>query len=1213
MGHFTFGWKRFSYRNASTFSTPDSTSSDENRRLSRAAPAALAAVLTLAGFLLPASGFAATRTWDGSVSNDWTVAGNWDTGVPGAGDTAVIPNATTDPLITTTVTVNTVTISSGGVLTVNGTLNTTNLNMTNGTVSGTGPVNISGTYNHSSGTMDGTGTTTIGASGTGNFDSSYLALNRPFVNNGDITMTGGSAYFYMNTGGSFVNGNGALVDIQHNTYAWYGLQNTLTVTNTGTVRRSTSSGAATIYNIVFTNTSPGTVQVQSGKLDFSTAGSSTNTGAFTISAGATLDLGGTATRTISGSITGSGFVIFSSGTTTLTGTYSIANTTISGGTVNFNQASTQTLPTLTMTGSGTLAGTANISITTLFDMNNGTMAGGGTTTLANGATGTFDNSYLTLTRPFVNNGDITLSSNAYFYMNTGASFTNGNSGTVDIQHNTYAWYGQVNTLAVVNTGTIMRSTSSGTATIYNVVLTNTNPGSIQVQSGTLDLSTAGSSTNTGSFTVSGGATLDFGGSATRTISGPITGGGALLFSAGTTTLTGTYSISNTTISGATVNFNQAATQNFANLTMNSGTIAGSANLNITTLFDLNSGTMTGGGTTTLANGATGTFDSSYLTLTRPFVNNGTITLSSNAYFYINTGGTFTNGSSGTVDIQHNTYAFYGQVNTVPVINTGAIMRTTSSGTATIYNVVFTNTNPGTVSVEAGSLVLNTTGTSTNTGDFSAAGGTTLEFSGTASRTISGAGSVTGAGGVEFSGGTTTIISTYSITNTTVSGGTVNFNQASAQALPNLLLSGSGTLSGTAAVNITTLFDGNSGTLAGTGPMTLVNGATATLDLSTVSLTRPFVNHGAITMSSNGYFNLNTGGSFTNSADGTVEIQHNTYAFYGSASGLTLSNAGHITRTTSSGIAYINNLNVTNTGTVECQSGTLDIYTYTQTAGHTILSGGDFNTSSTTWNINGGDLTGTGTITGNLSNAALVSPGQSPGSLTITGNYTQTINGTLDIEIDGTTPGTDFDQLVVQGTVTLAGSINITTGFTPLNYTNFTIISNGLSDAVSGVFTGATEGTVIVTPTGNYRISYIGGDGNDVVLTALAAARFNTVAPCRAVDTRRPAGPSRRSGAHAGSRRSALLRNRGQLRHPRDRTGRGIQLHRRRPDQRRRPPDLPGWRGPADRFDDQLPGGSDARQRRDSSARSRREHHGPRRPGDRLSPSHRRRHGLLRMM
>jgi hypothetical protein len=562
--------------------------------------------LAIAALLLPALGFAATTTWDGSTSTSWTDGTNWSAGVPGAGDTAVIPSTVNDPVITTNVTVNTVTISSGGVLNVNspGSLTTTNFNLNSGTLGGSGNVTISGALNVTGGTMDTGGTTTLGASGTGTFDTSYMALNRPFVNNGDITMSA-SAYFYMNTGGSFVNASGASIDLQQNTYAFYGIVNTVTVTNNGTFLRSTSSGTATIYNIVFTNTSPGTVQAQTGKIDFSTAGSSANTGTFTISAGASIDFGGSATRTNQRSD-------HRFRHRQLHQRHDVVYRNLHGheyvgppaATVNFNEGSTVTFVNLSLGGSGTLAGSANMNITTLFDMNSGTLAGGGTTTLANGATGTFDSSYLTLTRPFVNNGDITLTSNAYFYMNTGASFVNSSTGTVDIQHNTYAFYGQVNTLTVVNTGTILRSTSSGTATIYNLVFTNTSPGSVQVQSGTLDLNTTGSSTNTGAFTISGGATIDFGGSGTRTISGAVTGGGSVNFSAGTTTLTGTYSISNTTIPAAPPSTStMGSTQKLRKPDVEQRTLAGTANVNITTLLDMNSGTMTGGGTTTLANGA----------------------------------------------------------------------------------------------------------------------------------------------------------------------------------------------------------------------------------------------------------------------------------------------------------------------------------------------------------------------------------------------------------------------------------------------------------------------------------------------------------------------------------------------------------------------------------------------------------------------------------
>lgn len=46
----------------------------------------------------------------------------------------------------------------------------------------------------------------------------------------------------------------------------------------------------------------------------------------------------------------------------------------------------------------------------------------------------------------------------------------------------------------------------------------------------------------------------------------------------------------------------------------------------------------------------------------------------------------------------------------------------------------------------------------------------------------------------------------------------------------------------------------------------------------------------------------------------------------------------------------------------------------------------------------------------------------------------------------------------------------------------TLIDNDGSDAVSGIFAGLPQGAKVVTPNGNYFISYTGGTGNDVVLT-----------------------------------------------------------------------------------------------------------------------------------
>jgi hypothetical protein len=44
-------------------------------------------------------------------------------------------------------------------------------------------------------------------------------------------------------------------------------------------------------------------------------------------------------------------------------------------------------------------------------------------------------------------------------------------------------------------------------------------------------------------------------------------------------------------------------------------------------------------------------------------------------------------------------------------------------------------------------------------------------------------------------------------------------------------------------------------------------------------------------------------------------------------------------------------------------------------------------------------------------------GTGPGRLTITGNYTQTATGVLNIDLGGLTAGSQFDQLVVTGSVT----------------------------------------------------------------------------------------------------------------------------------------------------------------------------------------------------
>ena len=97
------------------------------------------------------------------------------------------------------------------------------------------------------------------------------------------------------------------------------------------------------------------------------------------------------------------------------------------------------------------------------------------------------------------------------------------------------------------------------------------------------------------------------------------------------------------------------------------------------------------------------------------------------------------------------------------------------------------------------------------------------------------------------------------------------------------------------------------------------------------------------------------------------------------------------------------------------------------------------------------LKGTGTFSSSmvLNNTSTVEPGSSPGILMVAGNYTQG-DAALNIEIGGTTPGTEYDRLSVTGTATLSGTLNATeiNGFNPQSLTSIDIITAG---AVSGTF------------------------------------------------------------------------------------------------------------------------------------------------------------------
>ena len=89
-------------------------------------------------------------------------------------------------------------------------------------------------------------------------------------------------------------------------------------------------------------------------------------------------------------------------------------------------------------------------------------------------------------------------------------------------------------------------------------------------------------------------------------------------------------------------------------------------------------------------------------------------------------------------------------------------------------------------------------------------------------------------------------------------------------------------------------------------------------------------------------------------------------------------------------------------------------------------------------------------------------------------------------LNGTTAGTGYDQINVTGKVNLAGAtLDVNLTFPPAIGSVFTLIQNDGTDAVVGTFAGLQDGGTLVLNAMTFQISYVGGTGNDVVLTRTA--------------------------------------------------------------------------------------------------------------------------------
>jgi autotransporter-associated beta strand protein len=215
--------------------------------------------------------------------------------------------------------------------------------------------------------------------------------------------------------------------------------------------------------------------------------------------------------------------------------------------------------------------------------------------------------------------------------------------------------------------------------------------------------------------------------------------------------------------------------------------------------------------------------------------------------------------------------------------------------------------------------------------------------------------------------------------------------------------------------------------------------------------------------------------------------------YGSLYSLTLNPGTGVTNTYSGVISDGAQLSLTKTGLgTQVLSGTNTYTGATLVSAGTLLVNGSISTSITTVQ-SGATLGGTGTVgVVTVNSGAFHTPGNSPG-IQPTGNYSNA--GTLGIEINGTTVGTDYDQVNTTGTVSLSGLLSITMGYTPAANQLFFILANDSNDAITGTFSNAaTNGNTYTLGGQQFQISYFGNQtspgigtftgGNDVVLMAI---------------------------------------------------------------------------------------------------------------------------------
>jgi autotransporter-associated beta strand protein len=167
----------------------------------------------------------------------------------------------------------------------------------------------------------------------------------------------------------------------------------------------------------------------------------------------------------------------------------------------------------------------------------------------------------------------------------------------------------------------------------------------------------------------------------------------------------------------------------------------------------------------------------------------------------------------------------------------------------------------------------------------------------------------------------------------------------------------------------------------------------------------------------------------------------------------------------------NTVNLQGDGDGEMNGGITLAFAVTKSGNGTWkLSGTNTYTTATT--ISAGKLV----LTGSLASPVTATSGTLAPQGTPATTSSLAINSTGRLEVR---PG---DTLTVGGTVTLAGNLDVIAPPGLAIGTSYTILNKSSAGAVGGTFAGKPEAGTFTASGYTWRISYLGGDGNDVTLT-----------------------------------------------------------------------------------------------------------------------------------